>query len=97
DCPDGNAVATDATFTPVLRGRATAVGTRFGYTQSAAQEGMDGSVGSGRTAFVASACTLPGVSAPSSVVRSVIRIASSSANSFASFLIERRASEAARS
>ena len=30
DWPDGNAVATDATFTPVPRSRSTAVGTRFG-------------------------------------------------------------------
>ena len=40
---------------------------------------------------------MPGVSAPSSVVRSVVRIASSRAKTFASFLIERFASEAARS
>ena len=36
------------------------------------------------------------MSAPSSVVRSIIRIASSSAKSFDSFLIERFASESAR-
>ena len=40
---------------------------------------------------------MPGVSAPSSVVRSIIRTASSKACSFESFLIERFASVAARS
>ena len=40
---------------------------------------------------------MPGVSAPSSVVRSIIRTASSNACSFDSFLIERLASVAARS
>src|ERR671931_2372766 len=63
----------------------------------AATEGTFGSDGSGRTAFDASAATFPGVSWPSSVVRSIIRIASSSAKIFASRLIERLASEAARS
>src|SRR5947199_402384 len=58
---------------------------------------MLGSVGSGRTAFDASAAIFPGVSAPSRVVRSIIRIARSSAKSFASRLIDRRASVAARS
>src|SRR5215211_7583520 len=58
---------------------------------------MELSTGSGRTAFEQSAATLPGVSAPSSVVRSIIRTASSNAWSFESFLIERFASVAARS
>src|SRR3954471_3984003 len=58
---------------------------------------MSGSEGSGRIAFEASAATLPGVSAPSSVVRSVIRTASSSAKTFDSRLIERLARVAARS
>ena len=58
---------------------------------------MFGSLGSGRTAFEQSAATFPGVSEPSSVVRSMQRIASSSAKTFESFLIERLASEAARS
>src|SRR5207248_9886779 len=97
DWPDGNAVATDATFTVEPLTRCTAVGTRFGYTQTAATEGTPESLGSGRTAFEASAATLPGVSWPSSVVRSIIRTASSSANTFASRLIERFASDAARS
>src|SRR6266508_358903 len=48
-------------------------------------------------AFEARAAIFPGVSWPSSVVRSIIRIASSSAKTFASRLIERRAREPARS
>ena len=67
-----------------------------GRRRSAATDGMLGSTGSGRTAFAQSAATLPGVSAPSSVVRSIIRTASSSACSFDSRLIERFASSAAR-
>src|SRR3954447_14682796 len=77
DWPDGNAVATDATLTLDPSTRWTAVGTRFGYTQTAATEGTLGLLGSGRTAFEASAATLPGVSWPSSVVRSIIRTARS--------------------
>src|SRR5437763_6761914 len=65
--------------------------------QIAATDGTPASLGSGRIAFEASAATLPGVSWPSSVVRSIIRTASSSAKTFASRLIERFASEAARS
>src|ERR671922_205113 len=65
--------------------------------QSAATEGTPASDGSGRIAFEASEATLPGVSAPSSVVRSVMRTARSSANTFDSRLIERFASVAARS
>src|SRR5919198_2083793 len=96
-CPDGKAVATEATFTPLPRSRSTATGTRFGYTHTAATDGIDGSTGSGRTAFEQSATTFPGVSAPSSVVRSIVRIARSSAQSFASRLIDRFPSVAARS
>ena len=58
---------------------------------------MELSTGSGRTAFEQSAATLPGVSAPSSVVRSIIRTASSNAWSFDSFLIDLFARVAARS
>src|SRR5205823_5768285 len=97
DWPEGNAVATDATFTPVPRVRSSAVATRFGYTQIAATDGMLASDGSGRMPFDASAATFPGVSAPSSVVRSITRIARSSANTFESRFIERVASDAARS
>src|SRR6266536_2049971 len=58
---------------------------------------MPGSDGSGRTALEARAATLPGVSAPSSVVRSVMRTASSRAKTLDSRLIERFASVPARS
>ena len=89
-------MATDATLTPEPRTRSTAAGTRFGYTQTAATDGMDGSDGSGRSALDDRAATLPGVSAPSSVVRSMQRIARSSACIFVSRLIERFASSPAR-
>src|SRR5262245_8307109 len=65
--------------------------------QMAATDGTVASDGSGRMPFEVSAATLPGVSAPSSVVRSIIRTARSSANSFASRLIDRFASVPARS
>ena len=50
---------------------------------------MDGSPGSGRMALRTERRTLPGVSLPSSVVRSIIRMARSSAHTFDAFLIER--------
>ena len=96
DCPEGNDVATDATFTVEPASFALATATRFGYTQTAATAGMLLSAGSGRIAFAHNAATLPGVSAPSSVVRSIIRIARSSAASFDPFLIDRFARSAAR-
>src|SRR6266566_4052844 len=65
--------------------------------QIAATDGIPASVGSGRIAFEANAATFPGVSWPSSVVRSIIRTARSSAKTLASRLIDRLASEAARS
>ena len=55
-----------------------------------------GSSGSGRSALAHSATTLPGVSVPSRVVRSMHRIARSSPQTFASRLIDRVASAAAR-
>src|SRR6266550_9257158 len=64
---------------------------------TAATAGTVGSSGSGRTAFEHMATILPIVSEPSRVVRSVQRIARSSAQSLASRLIDRVASEAARS
>ena len=64
---------------------------------TAATGGTERSAGSGRIAFEQSAATFPGVSWPSSVVRSIIRTASSSACTFDSRLIERFASVAARS
>ncbi len=65
--------------------------------QTAATGGTERSAGSGRIAFEQSAATFPGVSWPSSVVRSIIRTASSSACTFDWRLIERFASVAARS
>src|SRR5207244_9244386 len=60
-------------------------------------DGIVGSPGLGRIALAHIAATLPGVSAPSSVVRSMHRTARSSAQSFEDFLIERLARAAARS
>src|SRR5713226_1196505 len=65
--------------------------------QMAATEGMLGSPGLGRMPLAQRAATLPGVSEPSSVVRSMQRTARSSAQSFEDFLIERLARDAARS
>ena len=59
--------------------------------------GIVGSPACGRIALAHSARILPGVSFPSSVVRSIIRIARSSAHSFDAALIERRRSESTRS
>src|ERR1700694_1423129 len=95
--PEGNAVATEATLTWLPRRCSTASATRAGETQIAARLGMLGSPGFGRIALAHSAVTLPGVSEPSSVVRSMQRTARSSAQSFEDFLIERLAREAARS
>src|SRR5215217_319532 len=64
---------------------------------SAATGGIDSSRGFGRTAFAQSSTTFPGVSEPSSVVRSIERIASSSARSLDPRSIERFARDAARS
>src|SRR5215813_5578233 len=64
---------------------------------TAATGGTEGSSGSGWSALAHSPRTFPGVSAPSSVVRSTIVTAVSSAHSLASRLIERVARDAARS
>src|SRR5206468_9585179 len=64
---------------------------------TAASEGMVAAPALGRMALAHMAATLPGVSAPSRVVRSMQRTARSSAQSLDDFLIERLASEAARS
>src|SRR3954465_8612613 len=63
---------------------------------TAATCGQRGSLGSGRRALAARLRTLPGVSAPSSVVRSTIEIAVSIAQALAVVLIERVASTAVR-
>src|ERR1700722_8086751 len=95
--PDGNAVATDATATSLPRSAVTAVATRSGDTQTAATGGTAGSWGSGRRALAHRPRTLPGVSAPSRVVRSTMRMARSRAAILASFLMDRVARAAARS
>src|SRR5579875_3769469 len=94
--PLGNAVATLATCTPLPFSSAAATCTRSGYTQTAATLGAVGSAGSGRLALAHSARTLPGVSWPSSVVRSIIEMAASSAQRLAVVLIDLLASAAAR-
>src|SRR5256885_11423737 len=63
----------------------------------AAPGGIDASPGCGRMPLADRAVILPGVSEPSRVVRSMQRIARSSAQSLEDFLIERLASETARS
>src|SRR5215468_1698807 len=95
--PDGNAVATEATATSLPASSPRATATRSGYTHTAATGGTEGSSGSGKRALAHSPRTFPGVSAPSSVVRSTILTAVSSAHSLASRLIERVARDAARS
>ena len=96
DWPDGNAVATDATLTPLPPG-APSRRDEIRVDADGGHRRHRGSTGSGRFAFEQSAAILPVVSCPSSVVRSIIRIARSSAWSFDSRLIERFASVAARS
>ena len=95
--PLGNAVATAATLTPespsVLLGDGDHVGVD---ADGGGRRGSVGSAGSGRIALADSARTLPGVSAPSSVVRSTIRIARSRAYALDVVLIERVPSPAAR-
>src|SRR6516162_1040154 len=94
--PLGNAVATLATCTPLPLSSAAATCARSGYTQTAATIGAVGSAGSGRLALAHSARILPGVSWPSSVVRSIIEIAMSRAHCLAVVLMDRVASMAAR-
>src|SRR5919198_3045941 len=96
-CPAGKPVDTDATATPLPRSASYATPTSDGYTQTAATDGISGRLESGQTAFAHRWRTLPGVSAPSSVVRSIIEVASRIPWRLASFLIERLPSVAARS
>ncbi len=96
-CPDGNPVATDATATPEPSSAAAATPTCAGYTQTAAQDGISGRVGSGQTALAQRWRTFPGVSDPSSVVRSIIDAARRIPSRLAVVLIDRRPSAAARS
>src|SRR5476649_2292257 len=74
----------------------TATGTRSLYTQTAATCGVAGSPGSGAIALAHSDRTLPSVSAPSSVVRSIMLIAVSMAQALDVVLIERVPNPAAR-
>src|SRR3954451_6586729 len=87
--PLGKAVATAATLMPVPASASFATPARSPYTQTAATAGQVRSSGSGRRALAASERTLPGVSDPSSVVRSTIEIAVSIAHALAVVLIER--------
>src|SRR5699024_8589802 len=87
--PDGNAVATEATSTPVPRRAVTALATMSGYTHTAPTVGTVRSAGSGWAALVHSARTLPGVSAPSRVVRSTMEMARSMAVALAVVLTDR--------
>src|SRR3954451_15141800 len=64
--------------------------------QTAATAGVLRSDGSGRRALAARLRTLPGVSAPSSVVRSAIEMAVAIAQAFAVVLMERVLSPAVR-
>src|SRR5918992_5133602 len=95
--PDGNAVATEAACTPVPSSASRTTPISEGYTHTAAQDGISGMVGAGQTALAHRWRTLPGVSAPSSVVRSSIDTASLIPCCFAVVLMERLPSVAARS
>src|SRR5438067_166205 len=94
--PLGNAVATLATCTPLPFTSAAATWARSGYTQTAATIGAVGSAGSGRLALAHSARTLPGVSWPSRVVRSIIEMAMASAHCLGVVVVDRLAHGAAR-
>jgi len=94
--PLGNAVETAAILTPLSPRVFLATPTMSPYTQTAAGRGVVGSLGSGARARVASPRTLPGVSEPSSVVRSIIEMARSIAHRLLSVLMLRVRSPAAR-
>src|SRR5436190_14117510 len=95
--PDGKPVATAAVFTPVPASAVLATPASAGYTQTAAHDGISGMSGAGQTALEQRWRTLPGVSAPSSVVRSSIDTARRMPCCLAVVLIERLPSVAARS
>ena len=97
NCPLGNAVATDATFTELPRSASHAVATSAGYTQIAATDGIVGSnPGNGEIALRHSARTFSGESLPSSVVRSIIDTPNRRSSSLVLALIERFVKLAAR-
>ena len=87
----------DAALTPVPSSASRTTPISEGYTQTAAQDGISGIVGAGQTALAHRCRTLPGVSAPSSVVRLVIDTTRRMPCCFAVVLIERLPSVAARS
>ena len=96
-CPEGKAVDTDAARTPVPSSASRATPTSDGYTHTAATDGISGIVGAGQTAFAHRCRTLPGVSEPSSVVRSTMDTARRMPCCLAVVLMERLPSVAARS
>ena len=95
--PAGKAVATEATLTPEPRDGLLGGGHHVGVDADRGGRGAScGRSGRGGPPWRTSARTLPGVSAPSSVVRSIIEMARSMAYAFAVVLIERVPREAAR-
>src|SRR5688500_1210657 len=87
--PAGKPLATDATLTPLPRRASTAKTTMFGYTQTAATCGTDGSPGWGWRAFRQSSRTVPSEAFPPSDGRTRIEVASLIPATLAAFLIER--------
>ena len=87
-CPDGNAVATEATLTVEPATPRFACRTIAGYTHTAAVLGTS-MPSCGVIALRQSDAIFPGVSFPSSVVRSIIETASFSPKSFDFFLMLR--------
>ncbi len=98
DWPLGNAVATLAILTDDPASACFATGTRFGI-HAHRGAGPDARIArrAGMSALAHIARTLPGVSFPSSVVRSIMRTASLRPATLAAFLSERLPSAAARS
>ena len=96
--PLGKPVATEATFTGESAPRSfRACRTMFGYTQTAAQGGTAKRGSAGARALRQRKATLPGVSLPSSVVRSIMLTASLRPASLALVLRLRLAKLPARS
>ena len=96
-CPLGKAVATDATAMSCPCSACFATPTIVGYTQTAATCGRPGIASCRWIAFWHSCRTLPGVSWPSRVVRSIIDNTSLRASTFDSVLMLRLVKRATRS
>ena len=96
-CPAGKPVATEASATPRARERLARDGDQRRVDADGGDDGISGIAGAGHTALAHSWRTLPGVSAPSSVVRSTIETARRMPCCLAVVLIERLPSWAARS